>query len=158
MKQKEWTAQQRRYYSDIKWHLHCGGKLRRQILSDLAAAIEDCPEIDRTGLERRFGTPEQFARNVKDSMEPEQLLQAQALFWKRSFAALAAIVLIGAGGYFCRPLLPVSSAEKPAASASAAETLPSGNFEQALPLFEKLLAGLWEDGLIDLPDSAGAEA
>lgn len=37
----DWTAQQKTYFKQVKRKLNYSRKLRRQILGDLAAAIED---------------------------------------------------------------------------------------------------------------------
>lgn len=98
MKQTEWTAQQQTYFREVKKHLHCSGKLRRQILDDLAAAMEDSPEADRAELERRFGTPVQFVQNIKDNLEPEQLAQERTHRLKIAVVVLVLIAaVLGAG-------------------------------------------------------------
>lgn len=94
----EWTAQQKTYFKQVKRKLNYSRKLRRQILADLAAAIEDSPEADYAELERRFGTPTQFVQNIKDSLEPEQLAGEKTHHLKIAIAALLLLaVLLGAG-------------------------------------------------------------
>lgn len=94
----EWTAQQKEYFKQVKRKLNCSRKLRRQILEDLAAAIEDSPEADYAELERRFGTPDQFLQNIKDNMEPEQLAGEKTHHLKIVIVVLLLLaVLLGAG-------------------------------------------------------------
>lgn len=94
----DWTAQQKTYFKQVKRKLNYSRKLRRQILGDLAAAIEDSPEADYAELERRFGTPAQFVQNIKDGLEPEQLAQEKTHRLKIVIAALLLLAaLLGAG-------------------------------------------------------------
>lgn len=103
MKEAERAAQQKKYFREVKRRLKCSGRLRRQILDNLKSAMEESPEADRAGLERRFGTPQQFVQNIKENMDPEQLAKERTHCLKIAILVLAlAAAVLGAGlAWFC---------------------------------------------------------
>lgn len=68
------------YYRQIQGWLPCGGKLKKQLMMNIVATIEDYrvehPEADFAALQAHFGTPQQIASAFVDEMGTAELLNA----------------------------------------------------------------------------------
>lgn len=123
------TWAQRRYLWQVRACLRCGGALRRRVLRDLRAALQDAPERDTPALTARFGTPRAFAGNLEAALEPEQLARQRTRRAEGWIAALALAVLLLAGALAWQYLsgAVVRVVPPPAAcSVGVDKTLPSG--------------------------------
>lgn len=67
---------QRRYYQAVKARLKCSHSFKKQVLASLRRSMAETPDADLAELEARFGTPEQFAQNIMENLEPEQFSKA----------------------------------------------------------------------------------
>lgn len=69
----------RRYLRAIKGWLPCAGKMKRQMLGEIEANIDDFvgenPEVSYEDIVSRFGTPQQIASTYVDEAETGELLR-----------------------------------------------------------------------------------
>lgn len=70
----------RRYCRRIRSYLPCSGKLRKQILTEIQANVNDYlaeyPEAEFSQIEARFGTAQSIAAAYVDDMDTKELLSA----------------------------------------------------------------------------------
>ena len=75
MQDKELTA----YCNAVKKQLHCSKTLKRKILhalkSSLIEYLEEYPEAAFEDIVRRFGAPEEFAKESLEDLDKEELFQ-----------------------------------------------------------------------------------
>ena len=69
----------KKYYRQIKRWLPCGGKTKKQLMTNITATIENYlaenPEADFNALQSHFGTPQQIAASFVDEMDTVELLR-----------------------------------------------------------------------------------
>lgn len=68
----------KQYYRQIGGWLPCGGRLKKQMMSNIRSTVEgyrdEHPEADFAAIQTHFGTPQQIAASFVDEMGTEELL------------------------------------------------------------------------------------
>jgi hypothetical protein len=93
------------YKRQLKQHLSCGNRRRKELMEQfqetLDSFLEDNPSPDFSALEEAFGSPEQMARELMETVPPHEVDQ-----WKRrrnirrGVAGVLACVFVAVLGYF----------------------------------------------------------
>ena len=87
----------KKYYRQIQKWLPCGGPLKRKLMANITATIEEYrsanPDATFADLQEHFGVPQQIAIAFVDEMETEKLLNALNL--RRKIATIACFIAIG---------------------------------------------------------------
>jgi hypothetical protein len=93
------------YKRQLKQHLSCGNRRRKELMEQfqetLDSFLEENPSPDFSALEEAFGSPEQMARELMETVPPHEVDQ-----WKRrrnirrGVAGVLACVFVAVLGYF----------------------------------------------------------
>jgi hypothetical protein len=93
------------YQRQLKQHLSCGNRRRKELMEQfqetLDSFLEENPSPDFSALEEAFGSPEQMARELMETVPPHEVDQ-----WKRrrnirrGVAGVLACVFVAVLGYF----------------------------------------------------------
>ncbi len=90
----------KQYLSKVRRRLTCSAASRRRLLAQAEQMTEDFlqenPGADADALAAAFGAPEEFARQMLDTLEPGEVAAAQKRhkLVKRGAIALAALALV----------------------------------------------------------------
>lgn len=86
----------KKYYRQIQKWLPCGGPLKRKLMANITATIEEYlssnPDATFTDLQEHFGAPQQIAIAFVDEMETQELLNA--LHIRRKLLRISMMVAI----------------------------------------------------------------
>jgi uncharacterized membrane protein len=93
------------YKRQLKQHLSCGNRRRKELMEQFQETLnnflEENPSPDFSALEEAFGSPEQMARELMETVPPHEIDQwKQRRNIRRVVVGVLACVFVAVLGYF----------------------------------------------------------